>query len=246
MLPGMLRPLILILLATTMVAADLPVHVATTPVERPDAEARERHAETLKDPARATAKLVFLGDSITEMWRNDEAGKPVWNQHWAKLGALNLGVPGDRTEHVLWRIDHGALDGLKPKLVVLMIGTNNAGHAHEPGGYRCTARETADGIRAILLRIRAKCPAARILLMGILPRTENEDPANVQNLATNAIIKDFADGKTLVYLDIGRRFVNPANGDANLGLMPDLLHINTDGYRIWAEAIAPIVAEALE
>lgn len=238
--------LLLILSATIAIAADIPLHVATTPIPRADAEGRERHEETLKDPARATAKLVFLGDSITEMWRNDEAGKPVWDQHWAKLGALNLGVPGDRTEHVLWRIDHGALDGLKAKLVVLMIGTNNAGQVNEPGGYRCTAQQTADGIRAILQRIRAKCPATRILLMGILPRTENEDPANVQNLATNAIIKDYADGKTIAYLDIGKRFVNPANGDANLGLMPDLLHINADGYRIWAASIASIVAEALK
>ncbi len=226
--------------------ADIPRHVATTPVARTDAEGKERHEETLADPARSSARIVFIGDSITDMWRADDAGKPVWTKYWAGYGAVNLGVAGDRTEHVLWRIEHGALDGMKPRVVVLLIGTNNSGQSREVGSnYRCTAQQTADGINAVLQKIRAKCPYAKILLMGILPRTESEDPSNVQNMETNKIISKFADGTTVRYMDIGKRFVKPENNDPTIMLMPDLLHLNTDGYKIWTEAILPVIKEWL-
>ena len=228
-------------------AADIPRHVATIPVPREDADGKERHAETLADPARAKARLVFLGDSITEMWRADDAGKPVWEKYWAGYDAVNLGIAGDRTEHVLWRIEHGALDGMAPRLVVLLIGTNNSGQSREEGSkYRCTAQQTADGIKAIIEKIHAKCPGSKILLMGIFPRTENEDPSNLQNIEINKIISKFSDGANVRYMDIGKRFVKPENNDPTIMLMPDLLHLNTDGYKIWAEAIAPVVKELMK
>ncbi len=228
-------------------AAELPSHIATIPVPREDSDGKERHAQILADPARSAAKLVFLGDSITEMWRTDDAGKPVWDKYWTGCGAVNMGVAGDRTEHVLWRIDHGAFDGMKPKLIVLMIGTNNSGQSREEGSkYRCTAQQTADGIKAIIVKLQAKCTGVRILLMGILPRTENEDPSNLQNIETNRIISKFADGVNVRYMDIGKRFVKPENSDPTIMLMPDLLHLNTDGYKVWAGAIAPVVKEMMQ
>lgn len=237
----MLRAL-LPLLAVALCAAE-PANPAATPAPRSEPEAVERHQEILKDPARAAAQVLFLGDSITQQWTDPEAGGPVWDKVWAPLKAANLGVAGDRTEHVLWRIGHGCLDGTRARAVVLLIGTNNAGMvAESKGAYRCTPEQTAAGVAAILEQVKTRCPQARILLMGILPRTEAEDPANLQNLATNPLLKRLADGKRVVWMDIGAKFVNPQNNDATLKWMPDLLHLNTDAYRVWAEAIRPQIA----
>lgn len=238
----MLRTLLASLTVLALAAAE-PANPATTPLARTEPEAVERHQEILKDPARTTAQVLFLGDSITQQWTDAEAGGPVWAKVWAPLKAANLGVAGDRTEHLLWRIDHGCLDGAaKARAVVLLIGTNNAGMVVESkGAYRCSAAQTAAGIRAVLDRVLARCPQATVLLMGIFPRDEHEAPANQQNLATNALIKGFADGKRVHWLDIGTKFVNPQNDDAWLKWMPDCLHLNTDAYQVWADACAPLV-----
>jgi lysophospholipase L1-like esterase len=230
--------------ASLAFAADPPRHVATTPVPRTD-EAAERHAKTLADPARAGARIVFLGDSITEMWAADDAGRPVWERVWKPLKALNLGVAGDRTEHVLWRLAHGAVDGLDPRVVVLLIGTNNAGQVHEPGGYRCTAVEQADGIRAIVGEVQKRCPRAVILLHAILPRGDDVDPIRPQNEAANALVKPLADGKRVRWVEFGSRFFSPGTTDVSLAWSPDQLHLNTKAYEVWASVLQPLVTEAL-
>lgn len=229
-------------------AGNLPRHVATTPIAQTEdaADWMESHRELNELSQRKDVQVALVGDSITEMWERDEAGKPTWEKYWKPLKAANFGHHGDRTEHILWRLDHGNLDGLSPKVIVLLAGTNNSGQQFEEGGYKCTAAQTADGIAAIIGRLRKKCPAAKILLLGIFPRgEESSDPARQQNEATNALIKTFADEKTVFYLDIGSRFLK-ANGDGDVTIQPDMLHLSAKGYQIWADAIYPTVRRLLE
>ncbi len=230
----------LLLLAAALHAAT-PQHVATTPLERPEERNQERHARFNEISKQGEARLVFLGDSITQGWEKN--GQAAWEQHFAPLKAANFGIGGDRTEHVLWRLQNGNFDGLQPKLVVLMIGTNNTGHQGRDG-YECSAQQTADGVRAILDTLAAKCPDTKVLLLGIFPRGENaEDTFRQQNEATNALIQKFADGQRVHWRDLGSKFLSP-DGTLSRDIMPDLLHLSEQGYQIWAEAIKPDV-EAL-
>ncbi len=231
-----------LLLLTTVLGAKTALHVATTPVERPEERCQERHARFNEISKQGEAELVFLGDSITQGWEGK--GKAMWDQHFAPLKAANFGTGGDRTEHVLWRLHNGNFDGLKPKLVVLMIGTNNTGHTGR-NGYECSAQQTADGVREILNVLAQKCPDTKVLLLAIFPRGENaEDPLRKQNEETNALIKEFADGQRVHWRDLGPKFLN-ADGTLSREIMPDVLHLSEQGYQIWAEAILPDVQALL-
>lgn len=231
------------------VLADVPRHVATTPVPR-DEGWMKRHESFNEISKKGEATLVFLGDSITQGWSG--AGKEAWAKHWAPLNAANFGIGGDRTEHVLWRLENGNFDGLKPKLVVLMIGTNNTGHQGRPQKelngaiYNCKAEHTADGVRAILDKLAAKLPNTKVLLLGIFPRGATPtDKYRQQNEATNALIAKFADDKKVFYMDIGKTFLQP-DGTLSKDIMPDLLHLSPKGYELWSEAIEPKVKELLK
>ena len=185
------------------------------------------------------AQLVFLGDSITQGW--DGAGKAAWKT-WADYKPANFGIGGDRTEHILWRLDHGNFDGRKPKLVVLMIGTNNTGHrkAEEP------AADTAAGVKAILDKLHTKLPDTKVLLLGIFPRGEKStDKLRVHNAAINDLLKPLADGKSITFMDIGSSFLQP-DGTLSKDIMPDLLHLSPKGYELWASAIKDKVAELMK
>ena len=221
---------------------------AIKPVLHPGTEARHESFNVISK--KGEAQLVFLGDSITHGW--EKGGKEVWDKYWAPLNAANFGIGGDRTEHVLWRLDHGNFDGLKPKEIVIMIGTNNTGHQGRPqkeldgAVYQCTAQQTADGVKAIITKLQAKCPEAKILLLAIFPRGATpEDKLRKQNEETNAIIKGFADNKKVYFMDINAKFLG-TDGTLSKEIMPDLLHPNAKGYEIWAEAIEPKVKELLK
>jgi len=241
---------LIILFSVSVLAAEVPMHVANTPApqsdpERPEWKERVENLTALgtQNPA---APLVFLGDSITEMWNADDAGKKVWAKNWAPLKALNFGIAGDRTEHVLWRLDHGNLDGAHPKLIVLLIGTNNAGQSAETPGYKCSPQQTAEGIQAILQRLKTKCPGSKVLLLAVFPRGEEDaDPLRKQNTAVNVIIKTYADGQRVHFLDIGSKFLKP-NGDGNIVIQPDMLHLSESGYEIFAREIKPKVDELMK
>ena len=180
--------------------------------------------------------LIFVGDSITQAWEN--AGKEVWKTHYAKRNAVNLGIGGDRTQHVLWRLDHGNIDGISPNLAVIMIGTNNAGNS--------SPEDTAAGITAIVERLRTHLPETKILLLAIFPRGANsDDELRKVNMATNEIIKNLDDGKMIHFLDIGPKFLE-ADGSLSEKIMPDLLHLSPAGYQIWADAIEPSVHQLLD
>ena len=212
---------------------------AVQPVLHPGTEKRHESFNVISK--QGEAQLVFLGDSITHGWEGK--GKAVWAKDWAPLKAANFGIGGDRTEHVLWRLEHGNFDGLKPKAIVLMIGTNNTGHQGRPqkelngAVYECTAEQTAEGIKAILAQLQKKCPDAKILVLGIFPRgADKNDKFRQQNEATNAIVKGFADGQKVFFLDVGAKFLEP-DGTLSKTIMPDLLHPNEKGYQIWSDAI---------
>ena len=199
---------------------------------------KPRHEEKLALKEKmGQVDLVFLGDSITHAW--DNGGKKTWDQYYAKRNALNLGFSGDRTEHVLWRLENGAVANIDPKLLVLMIGTNNAGHREEPSKF------TAIGIKAILDDLRTRLPNTKVLMLAIFPRgATDKDPLRKLNMATNDIIKDYADNERVHFLSINNNFLTK-DRKLEKSVMKDLLHPNADQYKVWAEAIEPKVQELM-
>jgi beta-glucosidase len=192
--------------------------------------------EQINDRAKqGQVDLILIGDSITQGW--DGAGKGVWQTYYGSRQAMNAGIGGDRTQHVLWRMDHGNLDGLAPKLAVVMIGTNNA-RDNEP-------KDTAAGVTAIVRELREKLPNTKVLLLAIFPRGESpNDALRQKNEAVNKIIKNLDDGSMVRYLDIGDKFLD-SSGTLSREIMPDLLHLSPKGYEIWAKSIEPEVSQVL-
>ena len=202
-----------------------------------------RHAEFMarKDRLVKTGgtQLVFIGDSITDGWRLDPQ-REIFEDYFGRYRPYNIGIGGDETQHVLWRIEYGELDGITPKVVVLMIGTNNLGNVN-----KMTPEETAEGIATLVTAIRHKLPGSKILLLAIFPRGNRpDDPFRAQITQTNAMIAKLDDGRHVKYVDIGAKFLDPS-GSLPGTVMPDYLHPNVRGYEIWAEAIQPTV-DALE
>ncbi len=185
-------------------------------------------------------ELVFMGDSITHGWEG--SGKKVWEENFGGYKVLNLGYGGDRTEHVLWRLDNGELDGYQPKLLVLMIGTNNTGHRPL---LQETPEDTAAGIKAILEKIARKSPTTKVLLLAIFPRGANPtDSARVRNDKVNALIKAYADGQRVVFMDFSKEMLEP-DGTLTKEMMPDFLHPREKGYGIWAKSVLPVIKDAV-
>jgi lysophospholipase L1-like esterase len=183
------------------------------------------------------SEIVFIGDSITEGW--EKSGAPVWARYYKTYNALDLGFGGDRTENVLWRLLHGAVDGIHPKVAVLMFGTNNTGHRQED------PRTTAAGVKRNIDELQKRLPDTKILLLAIFPRGEKaDDPARQINERINPILASYADGKKITYLNINQEFL-AADGTLSRDIMPDLLHPNAMGYEIWARAMAPTLHKLL-
>ncbi len=194
-----------------------------------------RHEGFLEITRKGNIDLLFLGDSITDGWRG--RGSAVWNRFYAPRRAANFGIGGDRTEHVLWRLNQGELEGLKPKVVVLMIGTNNTGKEKD-GRPRNTIPEIIEGVTAVVAEIRTRLPDSKILLLGIFPRGNIDDPQRGQVAVINTALAKLDDGRKVKYLDIGPEFLE-ADGTLPRSIMPDLLHPNEQGYQIWAAAMNP-------
>ncbi len=172
-----------------------------------------------------TAEVVFLGDSITAGWKKHKA---LYDQEFGRYNAANFGLGGDRTQHVLWRVEQGEFNGFQPKVVVLMIGANNMSSPLN------TAQQIADGIRNIIKAIHQRTPNTKVLLLSLLPRgSVNAETKGVQ---VNELISRFHDGNRIHYMDIRRSFQTDA-GQPSRAAMPDLLHPSALGYRLWADAI---------
>ena len=183
---------------------------------------------------RGSIDLLFLGDSITAAWAT--TGAAVWQRHYGALRAAYFGIGGDQTEHVLWRVQHGELEGIAPEVIVLLIGTNNL--------YSNTPAEIAEGIGAILKEIRRRSPRSHVLLMGILPRGRSIGaPERAAIRAVNEIISGYADDM-VTYLDIGPHLVDP-DGNLRPDLMLDSVHPSEAGYEVWARAIEPFLSQHL-
>jgi len=194
-----------------------------------------RHDGMVKRAKKGNCDLLFLGDSITDFWN-----KTVWNKYFGHLKPLNFGISADRTEHVIWRIQNGTLDGISPKLVVLMIGTNNI----KSGDVRVPPRYVLEGVQAVIDEVFKRLPDTKILLMGILPRQPNYDWIADTIRKTNVLLKGLADHEQIWFMDIGNQFVDE-NGVASTGLKGDLLHPDEQGYEIWGRSIVGKVHELM-
>jgi len=209
-----------------------PPPPANVPLARDDA----RHKNFVDIAHGAPVQLVFVGDSITDNWR--QAGQPVWDQYWAPLKAANFGIGGDTTQGVLWRMQNGELDGYKARLIVLMLGTNNIN--------RNPNDQIVDGDRLIVEEFKKRQPQAKVLILGIFPRAvQATDPYRASIKDINSKLAKLADGKQVYYLDIGEKFLT-ADGTLTPEIMPDALHPNLKGYRIWADATANRVKQLMK
>ena len=232
------RCLVLLALATWMltarsVAKEQGPPWSITPVPRAEAWWQQRHESMNARVKQGNVDLLLIGDSITHGWEG--AGKDVWNKYYGKRNAVNLGIGGDGVEHVLWRLEHGNIDGISPKLAVLMIGTNNC---------QSPAEKIAEGVKRIVEKLRTNLPQTKVLVLAIFPRADQPEPVRQNLVKTNRIISKLADNKMVFYLDIGPKFLD-ANGKLGREIMPDLLHPNAKGYQIWAKAIEPTVAKLM-
>lgn len=221
--------------AFTFAKEEAPAHSAVKPEPR-EGRWMDRHNSFNERVKKGNVDLLLIGDSITQGWEG--AGKDVWKKYYEPRNAVNLGIGGDRTQHVLWRLDHGNVEGIQPKLAVLMIGTNNSGNN--------TPAEIADGIKAIVAKLRTKLPQTKVLVLAIFPRgADKNDARRKVNEQTNALVAPLADGKSVFYLDIGPKFL-AADGTLSKDIMPDLLHLSPQGYEIWATAIESEVARLMK
>lgn len=167
-------------------------------------------------------QVVLDGDSITAGWRR------FWDSHFGETPTFNFAMGGDRTQHLLWRVAQGQLANFKPKLVVLMIGTNNLGNGETPA-------DTALGVEAVVKQYRQHCPNATILLQGLLPRGKNQADRVKE---VNAAISKLHDGEKVFYVDFAKAFTDE-KGQVRTDLMPDSLHPNAEGYKVWAAELKP-------
>ncbi len=196
----------------------------------------ERHAALLAR-AKKGADVVFLGDSLTQGWEGPD-GAEAWKKHFEPLKAANFGAGGDHTEHVLWRLTEGKeLQELKPKVIVLQVGGSNLAAN--------STDEIVDGVTAVVKELSAQKPAAKVLLMGLLPRgAKADDKFRNKIKEVNKGLAQLDDGKKVRYLDPGAKFLDK-EGDLTEDLMPDGLHPSAEGYAAWAEAIKAPLEELL-
>jgi len=230
-------------------AAETP-NSAMIPVIQDGDEAR--HAAKVQAARQHSYQLLLIGDSITENLET-EPFKAVWDRYFAPRDALNLGYSGARTENILWNLTNGELEGQSPKAVVLLIGTNNSDDANYPIVH--SAEQIADGTAAIIALLRARCQAAKILLLRIFPReriylhpngSERGNHANrlAVNTRASELCARLADGHHVFFLDVTPCFLR-SNGTIDPAMMPDLLHPSPKGAQAWAEAMDSILTKLM-
>jgi len=242
----MLRALCLASVICLPLSAQEAAKLATVkPAPRKDAWWQQRHEKFVEQSKAGNIDVAFIGDSITQGWEGE--GKAAWDKHFAPLKAGNYGIGGDQTQHVLWRIAEGKeLEGINPKVAVIMIGTNNAGGN--------SAKDIAAGVEAIVKEIRKQKPDTKILLLGVFPRSAKwglkEEKISKSELMPkigdiNKFLAKMDDGKNVVYLDIGKVFLEE-DGGMSKEIMPDYLHLSAKGYERWSEAILPKLKQLLK
>ena len=211
---------------------DKPAHSAVKPAPRSGGW-MNRHESFNQRVAKGNVDLIFIGDSITHGWEGK--GKAIWEKYYIKRNAVNLGIGGDRTQHVLWRLDNGNIKNINPKVAVVMIGTNNSGNG------RNSAEEMIDGVTAVIEKLRTKLPKTEILLLDIFPRGQRINAQRGKILQVNQVLSRLDSRPRVTFLRIGQNFVSP-DGSIAKDIMPDFLHLTPSGYEIWAKSIEPTLA----
>lgn len=217
---------------TVSVVAPMPALAQNTALV-PAIFQEQRHEGFLEEARRGGIECLLMGDSITDWWAR--SGAEVYAVSFAPLRCANLGIAGDRTQGVLWRMDHGELEGYSPKLMMLMIGTNNLG-GRRPGN---TPAEIAMAISVIVTKFRSTFPDAKVLLLGVFPRgaeAGNQYRGPIRQI--NDLIANLDDGEYVRYMDIGDVFLEP-DGSISTEIMADGLHPTAVGYQRWADAVMP-------
>jgi lysophospholipase L1-like esterase len=199
----------------------------------------ERWNRMFTDQAESARKggvdLMFVGDSITEGWP-----KPVWDASFGRFRPANFGIGGDHTGNLLWRLRDKRIAGLRPKVVVVLIGVNNFGHCNE------TPAQVFSGIKAVVATLREQYPAARVLLNAVLPAAQS--PASglrARIVELNRMVATLADGRQVVVRDYGPLLTNQ-DGSIAPEIMFDFLHLTPKGYQVWADAVRPDIAALME
>ena len=230
--------------------AKAPKVDASAAIEKKDTDGRFRkmHDSFLERGKSGPIGVLFIGDSITQGWTK---APHVWEHYYSKWQPANFGIGGDQTQHVIWRIENGELDGVTPKAVVLMLGTNNTG-TH-------TAAEIAAADKKIVEMIRAKIPGAKVLVLAVFPRGPRKDKdGNISTTVVadaakrmeiingvNAELAKLDDGQNVRFLDINAVFVGQ-DGKIPFAIMTDQLHPNAAGYQLWAEAMQPMLTAMMK
>ena len=214
-------------------------HEAVIPVSRDSDTWLQRHHAINARVAQGDVDLIFVGDSITHHW--EDIGAETWARYYAPRNAVNLGISGDRTQHVLWRLDHGNVDGIEPKLAVVLIGTNNL----PPD--RSTIEETIDGVFAVCRKLHEKLPDTQILVLSIFPRSDEKGGPGINQRVerVNDEIEMLGAARGFRTLNINPNLNGP-NGEVPAELFPDQLHLSAMGYQVWAEMIEPTVKSLME
>ncbi len=201
---------------------------------------RAKHETNIEVAKQGDIDVLFMGDSITDFWRlsgGAYAGKPVFDQYFGHLKVANFGIAGDTTQGVLYRLQNGEGQGFSPKVVMLMIGTNNT--------MQNNAAEIAEGIGAVVLELQKDFPKAKILLLAVFPRSTPNDPVRATIAEINNIISKLDDGDRVHYMDIGSRFLDD-KGHIPADVMSDGLHPTTKGYEIWAKAVKDPIEDLMK
>lgn len=220
--------------ATTAASPGEKVNEAVIPMPGGSDTWHERHQAMNARAKEGNVDLVYIGDSIVgnRKWE----GKPVWDHYYARRNGTILGISGDRTQQVLWRLQNGNIDGISPRLAIVMIGQNN--------GPFNTGEEIGAGVTAIVQTLREKVPETKILVLAIFFRGEKPTEERAVLTKANEIASKLADGEHVFYMDVNYLFLQP-DGSIPASLMPDFEHPNEEGHRVWAAAIEPMVAELM-
>jgi lysophospholipase L1-like esterase len=231
----------------TLAPAQIPPAAADQPVPRTDRNSMTAHAQLLDKAKKGGIDIYFEGDSITRRWGATDYPDLLanWRQNFFGWNAANFGWGADSIQNILWRLHNGELDGVQPKIIVLLAGTNNVGNPVPAGKEEAKVADITGGIQAILEIMQAKAPEAAIIVMGIFPRNDNMAVMPLINQINDNLSK-FADGKKIRYLNINDKL---ADKDGRLfdGMMNpnDKLHPTIKGYQVWADALKPVFMELL-
>ena len=235
-----------LLLAGVLLGAALQTQPpADRPVPRTDENSRTAHAQLLEKARRGGIDVYFAGDSITRRWGATDYPDLLahWRQTFFGWNAANFGWGGDTTHNILWRLGNGELDGVNPKVIVLQAGTNNLARVTANDDRAAVAADVSRGIRAILDIMRAKAPAATIVLTGVFPRADRAE-LNPIIADINRRIAAFADGRSIRFLNVNDRLAD-GSGTPAADVMGDGLHPTLKGYQMWADGLAPLLTELL-